>query len=376
MYPSAPNGVPKLKIRVPQIERLCSDGDSLDKKTRAHLRMVFDRFLELVMEDSSLFESSTYNHTKTFSPIELTAVCCLLSQHGEQRPIGMLRGDVRLLRDHLRQRHTELRSGEAHWATCWRYIDDLEAIRGAVDQGTMASARAVPIPQVARQQQTPQSAGAKRGRKPADNDGDEDFRPSAMAKRNGASGRLPRQTARPVSYDISAHAAGQTQQDARAKESSSSSSGDSDSEPERVARLAKAPVALMGDGQTARKRALMDLGGSDVSVFRLLIASFALSCELQDVPRENPAFTERESTDSEIINRAHEILRRKRPESWQLVSRRNCLRGRSQDRSKSVYARCYGWTTNHLLDLLSCKHDSVSTAMLGLRFRRACIINH
>ena len=60
MYPSAPNGVPKLKTRVPQIEKLCSDGESLDRKTKAHLRMVFDRFLELVMEDSSLFESSTY----------------------------------------------------------------------------------------------------------------------------------------------------------------------------------------------------------------------------------------------------------------------------------------------------------------------------
>ena len=178
----------------------------------------------------------------------------------------MLRGDVRLLRDHLRQRHSDLRSGEAHWATCWRYIDDLEGIRGTVDQGTLTSARAVPIPQTARLHQTPQTTGVKRGRKPADNDGDEDFRPTATTKRNAGTGRLPRQTARPVSYDLSTHTARQIQQDAKAKESSSSSSGDSGSENERVGILAKAPVAQMGDGQTARKRALMDLGSSDVCI--------------------------------------------------------------------------------------------------------------
>ena len=270
MFPSASNGFPKLKIRVPQIERLCADQNSLDKKTKSHLRMVFDKFLELVMEDRSLFESSRYRHTKTFSPIELTAICCLLSQWGEQRPIGMLRGDIRLLRDHLRQAHSELRSSDAHWTTCWKYIDDLESIRGAVDQGTMTSTRTIPITQFAHHQQTPQTTGAKRGRKPADDDGDDDFRPSTTAKRNIGPGRRPRHTAPPIDYDISVSAAGQesgipesNQNVTRAEDSSSSSPWDSDSEREQAARRSKAPVAQMGDGQTARKRALMDLGGNE-----------------------------------------------------------------------------------------------------------------
>ena len=269
MYPSTANGFPKLKIRIPQVEKLCLDGNSLDQKTRSHLRMVFDRFLELVHDDRSLFDSSIYRHTKTFSPIELTAICCLLSQWGEQRPLGTLKGDIRLLRDHLRQAHSDLRQSDAHWATAWKYIDDLEGIRGAVNQGTTTLARTMPRLQ-AIHHQTPQSTRAKPGRKPANEDGDDDFRPTATSKRTVGSGRRPRQTAPRVNYDISAHAAGQgpgvaqnQHQATRDDDSSSSSPWDSDSSREHRPRPAKAPVAPMGEGQTARKRALMDLGGNE-----------------------------------------------------------------------------------------------------------------
>ena len=301
MDPSAPDGIPRLKIRVPQIEKLCSNEKSLDRKTKSHLRMVFDKFLELIQEDRSLFESSRYKTTKTFSPIELESICCLLSQWGEQRPIGMLQGDIRLLRDHLRQKHSELRSSDAHWATCWNYIDDLENFRGAVDEGILIKARNAAPLQLTRPQQTPQSNAAKRGRKLAQSDeDDDDFRPSATTKRATDSGkRMKAGRARainnPSSYRNNQHVGAldteeqgsqivttprvsknmasrvnnqvpstiETEQvGLSAAESSISSAWDTDDAREKAARGAKAPLAPIGGSQIARKRALMDLGGN------------------------------------------------------------------------------------------------------------------
>ena len=311
MDPSAADGIPRLKIRVRQIERLCSNDKSLDRQTKSHLRMVFDKFLELVQVDRALFESSQYKTTKTFSPIELEGICCLLSQWGAQRPTGMLRGDIRLLRDHLRQKHSELRSSDAHWATCWNYIEELEVIRGALDTATVTKPRSLAPRQNTRPQQTPKNSATKRGRNPALSDeDDDDFRPSATAKRAAGSGRrakliaprastnissyainpdlgvleteqpgVPRSTAPGVHKDLATHSAHQNpraheidQMGLSAGDSSSSSPWDSDDEREQIARRAargqvavKAPVASMGGGQfdqTARKRALMDLGGN------------------------------------------------------------------------------------------------------------------
>ena len=302
MDPSAPDGVPRLKIRVPQIEKLCSNEKSLDRKTKSHLRMVFDKFLGLIQEDRSLFESSQYKTTKTFSPIELESICCLLSQWGEQRPIGMLQGDIRLLRDHLRQRHSELRSSDAHWATCWTYIDDLENFRGAVDEGIVTNARNAAPMQLTRPQQTPQFNAAKRGRKLAqgDDEDDQDFRPSTTTKRATNSGKRmkagqPRTSNNVSSYknqlqlgDLETEQQGsqrvmtphlsnnvasrfidqdpgavETEQvGLSAAESSVSSAWDTDDAQEKAARGAKAPIAPIRGSQTARKRALMDLGGN------------------------------------------------------------------------------------------------------------------
>ena len=301
MDPSAPDGIPRLKIRVPQIEKLCSNEKSLDRKTKSHLRMVFNKFLELIQEDRSLFESSQYKTTKTFSPIELESICCLLSQWGEQRPLGMLQGDIRLLRDHLRQRHSELRSSDAHWATCWNYIDDLENFRGAVDEGIVTNAwNAAPV-QLTRPQQTPRFNAAKGGRKLVQSDDDDDdFRPSTTTKRATDSGqRMKAVRLRAInnvaSYKNNQHlGAPETEQQGSqritkppmsnnmayrvnkqdtstveteqvglsAAESSVSSAWDTDDALEKAARGTKAPVAPIGGSQTARKRALMDLGAN------------------------------------------------------------------------------------------------------------------
>ena len=136
--PSTENGVPRLRNSIRAIELLCSNPQSLDMATKSHLRSVFELFQNLVDLDRSIFQDNGYSTIKTFSPMDLIAVCCLLSQKIE-RPIGMLRGDILDMRSYLRQRHPDLRVNRPCWASVWGYIEGLEKRRGAVDGSTIES---------------------------------------------------------------------------------------------------------------------------------------------------------------------------------------------------------------------------------------------
>ena len=136
--PSTENGVPRLRNSIRAIELLCSNPQSLDKATKSHLRSVFELFQNLVDMDRSIFQDNGYSTIKTFSPMDLIAVCCLLSQKID-RPIGMLRGDILDMRSYLRQRHPDLRVNRPCWASVWAYIEGLEKRRGAVDGSTVES---------------------------------------------------------------------------------------------------------------------------------------------------------------------------------------------------------------------------------------------
>ena len=138
--PGGPNGIPRLRNRIPAIESLCSDNDSLDNRTKNHLRKVFDRFSELAQEYPHVFESKKYKRAKAFAPIELTVVCCIISEWGDSRPNRMLQGDILLLRSMLRDSTEELRGNWACWMMSWDYINELESYRGATD-GSMAEKR-------------------------------------------------------------------------------------------------------------------------------------------------------------------------------------------------------------------------------------------
>lgn len=107
-----------------------------------HLRFVFAQFQDLVEEDRSTFENNSYRRIKTFASIELVGVCCLLSQKSAERTTGMLRGDILTMRAHLREVHSDLRMNKSCWLTVWRYIDQLEHYRGAVDGSTILKAPA------------------------------------------------------------------------------------------------------------------------------------------------------------------------------------------------------------------------------------------
>ncbi len=134
--PSQANGVPRLRNSMKSLELLCSNPHSLDTVTKSHLRSVFDLFQDLVDMDRSIFENNGYTRIKTFSPIELIGVCCLLSQKME-RPIGMLRGDIVAMRAQLRERYSDLRVNRQCWASIWSFIEGLERQRGAVDGSTI-----------------------------------------------------------------------------------------------------------------------------------------------------------------------------------------------------------------------------------------------
>lgn len=137
--PTGADGVPKFKNSIKSIESFCSNA-ILDAETKTHLRFVFAQFHDLVEEDRSTFEQNGYTRTKTFSPIELVGVCCLLSQKGAERPIGMLRGDILAMRAFLREVHLDLRMNKTCWQTIWRFIDRLEYYRGAVSGTTVRKA--------------------------------------------------------------------------------------------------------------------------------------------------------------------------------------------------------------------------------------------
>lgn len=200
MDPSAANGRPRLKNRVPAIEKLCSDSASLDKTTKNHLRQIFDRLLEMVREDASVFESSQYARGKAFGPIELIAVCSMIAHWGDSRPNGLYRGDIRGLRERLREATVgDLRGSDECWAICWKYIEDLDIIRGTVDGSTTArdgptreswsnstvAVRAGPPSKKTTAPQVPHML--PRGRPPGEADGN--YQPTAPGRKPGSTQR-------------------------------------------------------------------------------------------------------------------------------------------------------------------------------------------
>jgi len=281
MDPSAANGMPRLKNRVPAIEKLCSDSASLDKTTKNHLRQIFDRLLEIIREDPSVFESSQYSRAKAFGPIELIAVCSMIAHWGDSRPNGLYRGDIRGLRERLREATVgELRGSYECWAISWKYIEDLDIIRGTVDGSTTAKNQAAPEswsnlavavrpgPPVKRTTAPPVPHMLPRGRPHGEADGD--YRPTAPARKSG-----PTQRRKPAKAPKPSNAppgdfgrsnspkpfAGHRPVYNPDDDSSSSSSSDDDNPNGGGAPLV--PVLPVVQSSSARKRAIMELGSGN-----------------------------------------------------------------------------------------------------------------
>lgn len=142
--PSTANGVPTLRSSVGALESFLDNEPALNARTKDHLRHVFTMFNDLVEEDVQTFRDNGYRRVKTFAPIELVAVAVLISQHGLSRPRGMLLGDIRALREHLRSTNIDLRMNKSVWSHAWDFVDDLEGQRGTVDGSTLPRRAAKP----------------------------------------------------------------------------------------------------------------------------------------------------------------------------------------------------------------------------------------
>ena len=279
MDPSAPNGMPRLKNRVPAIEKLCSDPAALDKTTKNHLRRIFDRLLGIVREDASVFESAHYKKAKAFGPIELIAVCCMIAHWGDTRPNGLYRGDIRGLRELLRESHVELRGNWECWSMSWKYIEDLDSIRGTIDGSTSAKSqgagggwenptvavRAGPPSKRTNAPTVPKMLG--RGKTPGEPDSE--YRPSPSARKVGpAQRKQPTKAFKPnapsqgfgKSASPKPFAGHRPVYNPENAESSSSSSSDDDASGEN-ASITKAAPAITPS--SARKRAILDLGSGN-----------------------------------------------------------------------------------------------------------------
>ena len=284
MDPSTPDGIPRIRTRARDTERLCSNGSSLDRATKTQLRQIFDRFLGLVREDPSVFKSEDYKKAKVFAPIELVAVCCMISQWGDSRPNGLYRGDIRGLRERLRGvTNLQVRASDDCWTICWNYIDDLDGIRGTIDGSTAAkgphASDYTEDPTVAVRPEPPsQRASAptvpsmlRRRGTPGEDDGD--YRPTASAKKPGPSQRkkpgrvpkpkdgpprVPRQRASPKPF------AGHypVWKPGDNDPSSSSSSDDDDVNTPGMGPPVEDPTQNVPT-TSARKRALMELGSGN-----------------------------------------------------------------------------------------------------------------
>ena len=107
-----------------QIETFCSE-KPLTPDAQAEVSFVFRTFNKLLTKSPFIFREHDYDKVKSFSPIEMVAVCTLIAKHGPKQTLHQLKEDILGLRERLRSNHNDLRIQEACWKTAWDYIDDL-----------------------------------------------------------------------------------------------------------------------------------------------------------------------------------------------------------------------------------------------------------
>jgi hypothetical protein len=138
-YPSSSDGKPRLKHTVTALENFCRDEESLTDETKRYLHSVFRIFQVLVHDYPEVFLGKKLTKVRSFAPLELVAICVLISENNN-RPKGMLRGDIDMFRDHLREAHADLQLNTKCWATCWDFIHNLGLYRGMPDNSTIPKA--------------------------------------------------------------------------------------------------------------------------------------------------------------------------------------------------------------------------------------------
>jgi hypothetical protein len=138
-HPSASNGVPILKTNHSVLPKLLSNKGAVDDALKSHLASVWNTFKELVEQDPDVFTNADKHlrGVQTFAPVEMVAVTVMISTYSGTRNNRLLLGDITALREALREHFVDLRLNASVWKFVWDYIEDLEAIRGAVNGTTV-----------------------------------------------------------------------------------------------------------------------------------------------------------------------------------------------------------------------------------------------
>jgi hypothetical protein len=176
MHPNTANGIPTLKTSHTALPKLLKNKNAVDDSLKSHLASIWHTFQDLIALDPAIFtnENKYLRGVQTFAPVEMVAITVLISMYSETRNNRLLLGDISALRVALRENFVDLRLNSIVWKFIWEYLDELEAIRGAVEGTAVDRMRDAPQttgqgPFATRTAPSPVSAmkaiaGKKRGR--------------------------------------------------------------------------------------------------------------------------------------------------------------------------------------------------------------------
>jgi hypothetical protein len=139
MHPTAADGVPILKTNHNALPKLLSNEGAVDDKIKSHLASVWSTFKDLIDQDEDVFTNANkyLRGVQTFAPVEMVAVVVLISIYSETRNKSLLLGDIRAMREAIRENFVDIRMNTSVWKFVWEFIDGLESIRGATNGSTV-----------------------------------------------------------------------------------------------------------------------------------------------------------------------------------------------------------------------------------------------
>lgn len=139
MHPTAANSVPILKTSHTHLPKLLSNKGAVDDALKSHLASVWNTFRDLIDANPDTFTNANkyLRGVQTFAPVEMVAITVLISMHSETRNNRLLLGDIQAMRTAVRESFVDLRLNNYVWKWFWDYIENLEAIRGAIDGSTV-----------------------------------------------------------------------------------------------------------------------------------------------------------------------------------------------------------------------------------------------
>jgi len=126
------NGISPWNINFTKLSALQRNTTLLDDPFKARVQQLFTIYGNLATNYPSIFQDNDYKLVKTFSPIEFLAVAMLLDKYGDDRNLGLFRGDILQMREHVRASLRDLRANTATWKCLMGYVEKLETYRGGL----------------------------------------------------------------------------------------------------------------------------------------------------------------------------------------------------------------------------------------------------